>query len=51
MGQEQPTGSGKRIVRVYHNPHIILIWFGAVIMAFGGLFSLLDYRKSLFKNK
>ena len=51
MGQEQPTGSGKRIVRVYHNPHIILIWLGAVIMAFGGLFSLLDYRKSLFKNK
>ena len=50
MGQEQPAGSGNRIVRVYHNPHIILIWLGAVIMAFGGLFSLLDYRKSLFKN-
>ena len=49
MGQEQPEGSGKRIVRVYHNPHIILIWLGAVIMALGGLFSLLDYRKSLFK--
>ena len=26
MGQEQPTGSGNRIVRVYYNPHIILIW-------------------------
>ncbi len=50
MGQEQPPGSGNRIIRVYYNPHIIFIWVGAIIMAFGGLVSLLDYRKSIFKN-
>ena len=50
MGQEQPFGSGNRIVRIYYNPHIIFIWLGAFIMAFGGLVSLLDYRKSFFKK-
>ncbi len=50
MGQEQPAGSGNRIIRVYHNPHIVLIWMGAIIMAFGGVVSLLDYRKSIFKK-
>ena len=50
MGQEQPTGSGKRIIRIYHNPHIIFIWLGAIIMAFGGVVSLIDYRKSFFRK-
>ncbi|MDC3024285.1 hypothetical protein OA264_02315, partial [Alphaproteobacteria bacterium] len=50
MGQEQPEGSGKRIVRVYYNPNIILIWLGAIIMAVGGVISLLDYRKGLFRK-
>ncbi len=50
MGQEQPIGSGKRIIRVYHNPHIIFIWLGAIIMAFGGVVSLIDYRKSFFRK-
>ena len=35
MGQEQPPGSGNRIIRVYYNPNIILIWIGAIIMALG----------------
>ena len=50
MGQEQPKGSGKRIIRIYHNPHIIFIWLGAIIMALGGLVSLIDYRKSFFRK-
>ena len=51
MGQEQPTGSGNRIIRVYHNPHIIFIWLGAIIMAFGGIsfFARLQ-KKSFLKN-
>ncbi len=42
MGQEQPANSGKRIVRVYHNPSIILIWLGAFVMALGGFIALLE---------
>ena len=48
MGQEQPLGSGNRIIRVYHNPYIVFIWLGAIVMALGGIISLLDYRKSFF---
>ena len=52
MGQEQPAGSGNRIIRVYYNPNIIFIWLGAVVMALGGLLSLLDGRlKVLRKSK
>ena len=42
MGQEQHQGSGNRIIRVYYNPNIILIWLGAIIMALGGILSLLE---------
>ncbi|PPR27388.1 MAG: Cytochrome c-type biogenesis protein CcmF [Alphaproteobacteria bacterium MarineAlpha9_Bin4] len=52
MGQEQPTGSGYRVIRIYYNPNILFIWLGAVIMALGGLLSLLDGRlHSLKKSK
>ena len=50
MGQEQPAGSGKRVIRIYYNPHIVFIWLGAVIMALGGGVSLLDYRKTFFRR-
>ena len=46
MGQEQPTDSGLRIVRVYYNPFVILIWVGAFIMALGGTISILDRKRS-----
>ena len=45
MGQEQPLNSGQRIVRVYYNPFIILIWIGAFIMALGGLISIFDKKR------
>jgi len=45
MGQEQPVNSGLRIVRVYYNPFIILIWMGAFIMALGGIISILDIKR------
>ena len=47
MGQEQPIKSGKRIIRVYYNPFIILIWLGAFIMALGGVVALLEKRKKI----
>lgn len=32
------------VVRIYHKPLVLLIWFGPVLMAFGGLLSLSDRR-------
>ncbi len=45
MGQQQPINSGKRIVRVYYNPFIVLIWVGAFLMALGGIISALDRKR------
>ena len=38
------TGDGGITVRIYHKPLVLLIWFGPVLMAFGGLLSLSDRR-------
>ena len=35
---------GSVAVRIYHKPLVLLIWFGPVLMAFGGLLSLSDRR-------
>ena len=35
---------GATAVRIYHKPMVLLIWFGPVLMAFGGLLSLSDRR-------
>ena len=42
LGDEQVGGGW--VVRLYFNPLVRLIWLGAVLMAFGGLLSLLDRR-------
>lgn len=42
LGDPGPDGSIS--VRIYHKPLVLLIWFGAVVMAFGGLLSLTDRR-------
>ncbi len=39
-----PTPNGGIAVRVYHKPLVLLIWFGPVLMAFGGILSLSDRR-------
>ena len=31
-------------VRIYHKPLVLLIWWGPMLMAFGGLLSLSDRR-------
>jgi cytochrome c-type biogenesis protein CcmF len=38
------NADGSLAVRIYHKPLVLLIWLGAVIMAFGGLLSLSDRR-------
>jgi cytochrome c-type biogenesis protein CcmF len=35
---------GAIAVRIYHKPLVLLIWFGPVLMAFGGVLSLSDRR-------
>ncbi len=40
----EPNGDGSIVVRIYHKPLVLLIWYGAVVMAFGGLLSLSDRR-------
>jgi cytochrome c-type biogenesis protein CcmF len=39
-----PTPDGAITVRIYHKPLVLLIWFGPVLMAFGGALSLSDRR-------
>ena len=38
------TADGARVVRIYFNPLVSLIWLGALIMFFGGALSLTDRR-------
>ena len=42
LGDAQPDGGW--IVKVYYNPLVPLIWFGALILVAGGLLSLSDRR-------
>jgi cytochrome c-type biogenesis protein CcmF len=38
------TSDGGVTVRIYHKPLVLLIWFGPVLMALGGVLSLSDRR-------
>jgi cytochrome c-type biogenesis protein CcmF len=38
------ASDGSIAVRIYHKPLVLLIWFGPVLMAFGGMLSLSDRR-------
>jgi cytochrome c-type biogenesis protein CcmF len=38
------VADGSVTVRIYHKPLVLLIWFGPVLMAFGGVLSLSDRR-------
>ncbi|MEJ5233227.1 MAG: heme lyase CcmF/NrfE family subunit [Geminicoccaceae bacterium] len=40
----EPAPDGAWTVRLYHNPLVVWIWGGAVLMALGGLLSLSDRR-------
>ena len=39
-----PNADGSIAVRLYHKPLVLLIWYGPVLMAFGGMLSLSDRR-------
>jgi cytochrome c-type biogenesis protein CcmF len=39
-----PNQDGSIAIRLYHKPLVLLIWFGAIIMVIGGIFSLSDRR-------
>ncbi|MFT4118255.1 heme lyase CcmF/NrfE family subunit [Bradyrhizobium sp.] len=38
------SNEGSVAVRIYHKPLVLLIWWGPVLMAFGGMLSLSDRR-------
>jgi cytochrome c-type biogenesis protein CcmF len=38
------NADGSIAVRLYHKPFVLLIWLGALVMAFGGALSLSDRR-------
>jgi cytochrome c-type biogenesis protein CcmF len=40
----ETTNEGAIAVRIYHKPLVLLIWWGPVLMAFGGMLSLSDRR-------
>jgi cytochrome c-type biogenesis protein CcmF len=40
----EAAADGGIAVRIYHKPLVLLIWFGPVLMAFGGMLSLSDRR-------
>ena len=40
----ETTADGAIAVRIYHKPLVLLIWWGPVLMAFGGMLSLSDRR-------
>jgi cytochrome c-type biogenesis protein CcmF len=47
----EPQGDGAIAVRLYDKPLILLIWIGAIVMAFGGGLSLTDRRFRLAAPK
>ncbi len=44
LGEEGETKDGSWSTRIYHNPLVMWIWVGAVLMALGGVLSLTDRR-------
>lgn len=40
----EANDSSKWVVRIYHHPMVLLIWFGPLVMALGGFVSLADRR-------
>ena len=40
----ESNADGAIAVRIYYKPLVLLIWFGPVLMAFGGMLSLSDRR-------
>ncbi|MEK7768806.1 MAG: cytochrome c-type biogenesis CcmF C-terminal domain-containing protein, partial [Pseudomonadota bacterium] len=43
----EPLEDGAWVVRVYHKPFVDWIWFGCLLMAFGGILAVTDRRYRL----
>ena len=43
----EPLENGAWVVRVYHKPFVDWIWFGCLLMAFGGMLAVTDRRYRL----
>jgi len=39
--------AGNQVVRIWHKPYILLIWYGTIFMALAGFLSLSDRRKRI----
>jgi cytochrome c-type biogenesis protein CcmF len=46
----EPLEDGAWVVRVYHKPFVDWIWFGCILMAFGGMLAVSDRRYRLKIN-
>jgi cytochrome c-type biogenesis protein CcmF len=46
----EPLDGGAWSVRIYHKPMVEWIWFGCLMMAFGGLLAMSDKRYRLNKQ-
>jgi cytochrome c-type biogenesis protein CcmF len=46
----EPLSDGAWSVRIYHKPMVEWIWFGCIMMAFGGLLALTDKRYRIKKR-
>ncbi|MCC2682566.1 MAG: cytochrome c-type biosis protein CcmF [Nitrosospira multiformis] len=47
----EPLENGAWVVRVYHKPFVDWIWFGCMLMAFGGFLAITDRRYRLSSRK
>ncbi len=47
----EPLENGAWVVRVYHKPFVDWIWFGCMLMAFGGILAIADRRYRLSSRK
>ncbi|SFU49706.1 heme lyase CcmF/NrfE family subunit [Nitrosospira multiformis] len=47
----EPLENGAWVVRVYHKPFVDWIWFGCMLMAFGGFLAVTDRRYRLSSRK
>ena len=46
----EPLNDGSWVVRIYYKPFVVWIWFGAFIMALGGIMAVFDRRFNLNKQ-
>ena len=47
----EPLENGAWVIRIYHKPYVDWIWFGCLLMAFGGALAVSDKRYRLAIKK